>query len=430
MSEIRNKTKCPIPNTHNRLLDAHRLWHQAEENYFDPDAFRTYLNSTIQTLRNLTFALQAEKTNIPEFDTWYLKWQAKMKDDSILKWLNAARVTIVHKGDLETKSVAKVKLQSYLDLNEKEISIEPNYSDREIYFYLKNQGFLNIPPKIRDDLILEIERRWIVKEIPDVEILDSLAHVFRFLYNLVADAHLQAGYSIDLCKIVDNIHKKKIAREEKIECMTQSAEFRIKRVVLKDFGERKYDSQQVSVEPCIAQHAAEKYKLRRKEVNSKFSIDDPDKFAIVLLTQAKNVLQTDGYHKHVIFLFKDNSPVGIYNIRPEDRSDKYLLWRQLAREVEKEQVNAIISINEAWVTQINTNPRTTLIEQDIRKEALLVTVVTNKGHCKTFVTKFKRKYNKIKFNATTIDRGEHNFLRPVINVWKTREIEKANKAIT
>lgn len=31
--------KCLIPNTHKRLLEAHRLWHQTLDNYFDPEGF-------------------------------------------------------------------------------------------------------------------------------------------------------------------------------------------------------------------------------------------------------------------------------------------------------------------------------------------------------------------------------------------------------
>ena len=32
---------CPIPGTHRRLEEAHRLWHRAAEAYEDPDEFRT-----------------------------------------------------------------------------------------------------------------------------------------------------------------------------------------------------------------------------------------------------------------------------------------------------------------------------------------------------------------------------------------------------
>ena len=58
---------CPIPAAHRRLKEAHLLWHQTLDKYQEPDAFRANLNATIQALRNVTFALQAEKHSIPDF---------------------------------------------------------------------------------------------------------------------------------------------------------------------------------------------------------------------------------------------------------------------------------------------------------------------------------------------------------------------------
>ena len=31
------REECPIPRAHQRLYDAHRLWHQAADQYDDPD---------------------------------------------------------------------------------------------------------------------------------------------------------------------------------------------------------------------------------------------------------------------------------------------------------------------------------------------------------------------------------------------------------
>ena len=41
---------CPLAAVDRRLADTHRLWHQAEDAYFDPDGFRLAIQSTIQTL--------------------------------------------------------------------------------------------------------------------------------------------------------------------------------------------------------------------------------------------------------------------------------------------------------------------------------------------------------------------------------------------
>lgn len=61
------------------------------------------MNVTIQSLRNLTFALQVEKEKIIDFEEWYVIWQNRMKKDPVMTWLNNARVTIVHKRSGDKK---------------------------------------------------------------------------------------------------------------------------------------------------------------------------------------------------------------------------------------------------------------------------------------------------------------------------------------
>jgi hypothetical protein len=61
-STSRSLRDCPLPNTHQRLGQAHILWHQASENYQDVDVFLTNVNSLVQELRNISFILQTEKT--------------------------------------------------------------------------------------------------------------------------------------------------------------------------------------------------------------------------------------------------------------------------------------------------------------------------------------------------------------------------------
>jgi hypothetical protein len=40
--------RCPLPQTHRRLIEAHLLWHQTLDRYSDPEAFRANLNATIE----------------------------------------------------------------------------------------------------------------------------------------------------------------------------------------------------------------------------------------------------------------------------------------------------------------------------------------------------------------------------------------------
>jgi len=80
-STSRGLRDCPISNTHQRLRQAHILWHQAAENYQNVDVFLTNVNSLIQELRNISFILQTEKDKIPGFDAWYEPWRERLKND-------------------------------------------------------------------------------------------------------------------------------------------------------------------------------------------------------------------------------------------------------------------------------------------------------------------------------------------------------------
>ncbi|HZP31343.1 MAG TPA: hypothetical protein VFC99_20495, partial [Acidimicrobiia bacterium] len=57
--------------------DAHHLWHAAADAYHDPEPFRRHTEACIQALRNVTWRLQAAKTDLPgDFDAWYGQWRA------------------------------------------------------------------------------------------------------------------------------------------------------------------------------------------------------------------------------------------------------------------------------------------------------------------------------------------------------------------
>lgn len=64
------RTGCPFDGIHRRMEDVHTLWHQAQENYFCPQQFRTALQSCIMQMRTVTLVLQKQCGKIvPDFDS-------------------------------------------------------------------------------------------------------------------------------------------------------------------------------------------------------------------------------------------------------------------------------------------------------------------------------------------------------------------------
>ena len=111
-----DENRCPLAAVDQRLDDLHRLWHQAEDAYFDPGAFRVAIQSAIQTMRSVTFILQKNKAIIPDFDRWYGEWQKTLGADPLMVWMRDARNTIEKAGDLDAHSFVRAEIvASYLD---------------------------------------------------------------------------------------------------------------------------------------------------------------------------------------------------------------------------------------------------------------------------------------------------------------------------
>jgi hypothetical protein len=183
---------CPIPDTHSRLHQAHRLWHQTLSEYSDPEGFSTNLNATIQALRSITFVLQKEHRAIPNFEEWYAEWRERLKQDPAMKWLITARNQIEKQGDLSTHSLATISVLAGWDghtVIAKQV-VNPLTTAGEL---LKMSENLDLPSDVRRDGVLVIERSWVVKDVPDRELLELLAYCYGVLSTLVGDGHKQCG---------------------------------------------------------------------------------------------------------------------------------------------------------------------------------------------------------------------------------------------
>jgi hypothetical protein len=417
---------CIIPYTHKRLLEAHRLWHQAYDNYFDPEGFRVNINATIQALRNLTFALQNEKEKIINFDTWYPNWQSKMKTDPIMKWLNEARVKIVHQKDLETKSQANVLIHSYFNLVEYKFDV-PAFLPSEVIAH-KAKGIIikenEMPEHYLKECIAVVERRWVAEDLPDWEILDALAYGFNFAKDIVFDAHKQAGSNYIECSLHDYLHP--LSHDDltgQYSCMNMNATFRTQNIALSDFQTRAFETNTVKMNEHIVSETKKRYSSKIFSQLSEISKHDPFKFADTLNKVALQVLKKDKYHQWIQFIKVPYKGWELHTVYPEDKSDKFLLMKELASYVKETKATCVININEAWISRdvdaiIGGTP---VNETQDRTEALCISVITSDGRSRSYMTEFQRKYfGNIKFLETKVSEEDPGyFLKPVLDLWES-----------
>ena len=419
---------CPIPTTHKRLLETHELWHQAANNYSNPDLFRTYLNASIQALRNITFVLQSEKHAFDAFEAWYSPWQTRMKASSVLVWAKDARTRVVKQADLDTVSTATVRLLTWKDDELIRVPVDPATSSAAIVDHLPIVELIASATDPKCDLssaVLEVERQWNLPDLNDSEVLDALAAAYGLLSDLVVDAHTQ----LRKLECIDNtvphpsfraVHH----RSGAIPCMTETSEFRKERFSLSTGNPLVVDAVRQTTTVAAAARVATRYGMSIDDRPKLLRGADPDAVAKNLVYWSKKMLRRDRYHIRVVFVRDgagDWHPMGF---APSARSEKHVAIRLLAQCVRKTGADAIIDVGEIWLTELKREKETQNYDVDdlsSRGEALQVVVATRNHLLRLYITPFSRGvFGGIKLQDTRVS-DEHpaalHYLYPVFKVW-------------
>jgi len=435
MSDINEKkVSCPIPIVHKRLNEVFVIWNEAIQFYQEPEEFCIKVNSAIQSLRNVTFILQSEKAKIKNFDKWYSVWQEKMRNDHIMKWLCEARNRIVKQGDLETKSIAKVSIVTYENVKVLELSFSPFSKIEEIANGIMKFGLVKIPPEIENDAILSFERKWIVNELPDMELLTIIAYGYSFLSRLLGEVHEKLGYKIDHCEF--NRNKQNFSNNRILLEMTTTEKYRthnivyssgdVKKVNSLNFNERIEDGKGgIKIE--IIKKLQKKYGDAKDILKQIQTSPEPFPFseADLHIKTTKRLLSKDKYLQQMVFLFtSEREPPCIIAQNPQDRSDKYLLMQEVSNKVKEIGATAIITVNEAWYVQLDkTNPKFIQPSKSPnRKEGISIVIATPNKAREYQIPFTKSIFGKIKFGKVKItDNYKAYFLQPVFDVWENTQ---------
>lgn len=423
-------SSCPIASAHKRMEDAHHLWHEALEAYNNPENFRVKLNGCITTLRTVTWLIQSAKSNIPEFDSWYKPWQEKMKKDLILRWLVDARNKIEKEGDLDTKSSALVSVcSSRFSSSVLELTMDPFKTTSEIAREMA--GSPDVEIGIKKNGALRVERRWLANNLPEVELLEALSHVYGFMNCLIDSAHGQIGLQ-ETCvmrlrekgqpeKVLETKHLK-----GRLPCMVGVTENRAIWINLSDGQSRELLSFQVETKKEDEKHAVQHYSLEDFSYGSKDSKPSWQEMARNFMEMAKRVLQKDHFHDTFIFLKFPNGGVEIRKVDVTAPGEWPVFWNKLAAKIEQNGASGLIGISEIWFAPYDRHsPYANAGDSSERKEALQVVAAEANGKEITWITVFKREGKEIEFGETKETVGvlkANSFLEPIRQVWMKRQI--------
>jgi hypothetical protein len=411
--------QCPLAAVDQRLEDAHQLWHQAEQNYFDPNSFRLVVQNTIQTLRSVTFILQKHKNVIPNFDEWYAPWQSRLKEDPLMRWLVDARNKIEKEGDLISHSFIRAEIiASYLDEG-------PTLEIKAELFQGIDDLVKTIPEEVFRKHVskhggIRIQRRWIENNLPEYELLDALAIAFGRLAEIVHDCHRQMGLPTPRIPYEDKLGSFDLKDNDWLmPCMTFHHDPRSLLISFEDGATLAFDKIAKTIDKEAASKAVERYgadALSEIPRNPDSLMDIVQGFFQV----ARTMFLKDGYHGSITILLREKRPVRIVQTQASDQFEKYLLMRELAHEVVLTGADALFTINEAWMTAVDDlGPYERPSEASNRKEALVLVLASRSGPPIQLCAIIERNGELTTLGATeVIETGAAFAFAPIYEAWK------------
>jgi hypothetical protein len=429
---MEQEERCPISDTHQRLHQTHLLWHQTERDYPDPDRFCVNLNAAITAMRSVTFVLQKQGKDIPDFAAWYGSWQTRLAADKLMVWMKNARNRIEKEGDLKTHSMARISLLAGWrePFPVFESAVDPLTTIDGAVDGLRK---LRLPGHVLKEGVLLIERRWVAKDLNDRELLDVLAHCYGVLAQLVVDAHRQCGAVMRTFRA--DSHAPKPVRTEhlsgRLPCMVASEETR---TAIFHLGIGKFISvghEAISIDPIDAEKAGRQYGAEAGELGLRAGEDIVDASAR-WFEHAKRVLTKDGFHRPMMFLVMPDGGLEAHGIADDDRQMLYLSIRKMANHVERTGAVGVLHIAEFWHgLMADLKPGQRVADLPDRKEGLQVYAATSAGRRRIHSVEFTSNGpGKVEFGESSVEDGENSGwglmepFRLVWEAWKVRTPER------
>lgn len=408
---------CPIPNAHRRLMDCHEHWHVALDEYNDPDGFRLALNALVQGLRNVTWVLQKQKADIPDFATWYAEWQTSVKGNPVMGWVVKARNRIVKEADLELNSSARVVVDlDWVHQRELVLDVPPRWGPAQIASVLAAKGALSTP---EGECLITVERRWVDRLLPDVELLDACAEAYEELRSLLQRAH--AAFGVEACSL----------QPRKRECVTADLSRPFHCNWRDDGGSRRMDFDAST----FARYVPASKRIERDEswVPSPLFTERLKDIKIAgdaidnvpnLLKMGQVFLEADDGILPAVWYFRGDKVVDLQLHQYVDQAAKRIAMRAIAANVRRLRADGVMMLNEVWVAVATDEDFARgavppARHHPDRTEALQALGVTADGRVRIQTIGFRKSAEAVDFDEMVEERSMVglNLLRPILAVW-------------
>lgn len=354
-----------------RLRDLAQLLRNCGETYFAPDQFRQNTNQFLQTSRTVTFIVQKNKHDIPNYDDWYkanvlTPWAA----DTIMTWAKDARNVIEKEGDLEMHSTLRTSvLFSYIEsqdmvLSTTRIELLKGNLDKLMRF-----AITKLPPSIADAAVLKIERRWVANSLPNYELGCALTYAYGRLYEVCSDLAGHLGVQLD----------PSVPHPTSLD-PTSNDIAQARYLKLSEPGIGRTVSKRIKADPNFVPPAqvlelAKEFKSAPKPGSLSQTVDLFSKLA-------KATFEHHGNHLPMLFLFDDKwKQIDFLTTQFADQAEKFLFWRNAADRAAYLRAYALIWVSESWIRDMSKEQNLPIRELPIIGEQLhVVGVDISDGH--------------------------------------------------
>ena len=395
-------------------MDCHVHWHAAADSYMEPDAFRLSLNALVQDLRNVTFLLQKQKDELPEFGQWYPSWQASAAADQVMRWIVDARNRVVHMADLEIHSRALARLsRGSADEVESELKLPPRFTTRQIMSFLLTEIVGQVTSGI-----MTVERRWVDKDLPGVELLDATTYAYDHLVEVIRLAHSAPGSECDLPARVPECVTAQLLGG--LACMTTADDSRRLHVDVGSMNEMAEGTEVIRCGDLPPDLLRQRY--------GTFKTPRGDAIAQVLpqTGMAKRMLATDKKLATMAWLIRNDAVVDGIGLYFANDAGIPVGIHRLADRISRSGADGILLHTEAWWAP-PTGATADKADQPIqpskrpdRREAIWVIGMTRDGRVAQSFTPFSRapdgtiRFERPQFTSD----GSVSMLAPIVQKWR------------
>jgi hypothetical protein len=286
-----------------------------------------------------------------------------------MRWARDARNSIEKKGDLETHSQVRAEIiASYTKGPETKWMPDSLFaSPRAIWESIPRRFFI---PHVMENGTLLIERRWVDSELPDMEVLEALAHVYDDFCSTIID--LFGAQEIRVPSQLDQSRPDamgELAMDRAIYLSMQDGSLR---------GMRYFKKPLQKPSPRIERRLIRRYGNvgwnRLKEATTLRAV------AEVFFDNARAVMKRDGFHHNMTFLMKGPFPIEMIKTDHPDRATRYVLMRDLARLAHIADADGVIVIAEAWMASHDNVPKSGFaVDATDRKESITLSGANAQG---------------------------------------------------